>query len=63
MLDLATQRLEQLAHHVDIGDIGHVSQTVLARSEQAGRHLLQHRVLRPEGLHVAFEGSGGLDDE
>ena len=36
---------------------------MLARREQAGRHLLQDRVLGTEGLDVAFEGSGGLYDE
>jgi len=36
---------------------------VLSRGEQAGRHFLQDRVFGAEGLYVALECSGGLDDE
>ena len=62
-VDRAAERFEQFDHHADVGDVRDVGQVVLARGEQAGRHLLQHRVLGAEGLHVALECSGGLDDE
>ena len=36
---------------------------MLARGEETGRHLLQHRVLGAKCLHVALEGARGFDDE
>jgi fructose-1,6-bisphosphatase II len=61
--DGTTQRFEELSHHVDVGDVRHIAETVFARREQARRHFLQYGVLGAVGAHFAVEGAHWLYHE
>ena len=60
-IDRSAHALEHLAHHVDIGNIGHVLQRRLARRQKRCRHEFERGVLGARNGHRASDGVATLN--
>ena len=60
-IDRSAHALEHLAHHVDIGNIGHVLQRRLARRQKRCRHEFERGVLGTRDGHGASDGVATLN--
>ena len=60
-IDRSAHALEHLAHHVDIGNIGHVLQRRLARRQKRCRHEFECGVLGARNGHGASDGVATLN--
>ena len=60
-IDRSAHALEHLAHHVDIGNIGHVLQRRLARRQKRCRHEFERGVLSTRDGHGASDGVATLN--
>ena len=60
-IDRSAHALEHLAHHVDIGNIGHVLQRRLARRQKRCRHEFECGVLGARDGHGASDGVATLN--
>ena len=60
-IDRSAHALEHLAHHVDIGNIGHVPQRRLARRQKRCRHKFERGVLSTRDRHGTSDGVATLN--
>ena len=63
MEDLGPHRAEHVRHDGDVTDDRDVVEAVQARGEKAGRHELQHGILRPVHVDGALQRAGRAQDE
>ena len=54
-LDRGTHALKNLAHHVYVGNIGHIGKGGFARSKQGCGHELERRVLSARNAHASLD--------
>ena len=60
VINATAESFEKLTHDLHVTDVRYVREVVLTRRQEAGRHLLEHRIFRPVRSNLTFEGAGGL---